>query len=29
MGFSLDGRARRPPKGLVETLTPWFSSPAP
>ncbi|MDR3511272.1 MAG: tol-pal system-associated acyl-CoA thioesterase [Caulobacteraceae bacterium] len=27
--ISLDGRARRPPKGLVEALTPWFSTSAP
>ncbi len=27
--ISLDGRAKRPPKGLVEALTPWFSKPAP
>jgi acyl-CoA thioester hydrolase len=27
--ISLDGRARRPPQGLVEALTPWFSAPAP
>lgn len=25
----LDGRARRPSKGMVETLTPWFSPAAP
>jgi acyl-CoA thioester hydrolase len=27
--ISLDGRPRRPPKGLVEALSPWFSKPAP
>jgi acyl-CoA thioester hydrolase len=27
--ISLDGRARRPPKGMVETLTPWFTPAAP
>ena len=27
--ITLDGRPRRPPKGLVETLSPWFSTPAP
>ena len=27
--ISLDGRARRPPKGLVEVLAPWFSVAAP
>jgi acyl-CoA thioester hydrolase len=27
--ISLDGRARRPPKGMVESLTPWFTAPAP
>ena len=27
--ISLDGRARRPPKGLVEVLAPWFSVSAP
>ncbi len=27
--ISLDGRARRPPKGLVEVLAPWFSKSAP
>lgn len=27
--ISLDGKARRPPRGLVEALTPWFSSTAP
>ena len=25
--ISLDGRARRPPKGMVEALRPWFTSP--
>ena len=24
--IDLDGRARKPPKGLVETLKPWFST---
>jgi acyl-CoA thioester hydrolase len=24
--IGLDGRARRPPKGMVEALTPWFTS---
>ena len=27
--IGLDGRPRKPPKGLVETLSPWFSPPAP
>jgi acyl-CoA thioester hydrolase len=27
--IGLDGRARRPPKGLVEALRPWFSTTAP
>ncbi len=27
--ITLDGRPRKPPKGLVERLGPWFSSPAP
>jgi acyl-CoA thioester hydrolase len=27
--ISPDGRARKPPKGLVERLTPWFSPAAP
>jgi acyl-CoA thioester hydrolase len=27
--IGLDGRARKPPKGLVEQLKPWFSPPTP
>jgi acyl-CoA thioester hydrolase len=27
--ISLDGRPRKPPKGLVETLSPWFSPATP
>ena len=27
--ISLDGRAKRPPRGLVEALSPWFCKPAP
>jgi acyl-CoA thioester hydrolase len=27
--IGLDGRPRRPPRGLVEALTPWFSPPTP
>jgi acyl-CoA thioester hydrolase len=27
--IGLDGRARRPPKALVETLTPWFTPSTP